>query len=402
MNYSIQQLSEIASKPERNILGLMSGTSLDGLDMVLCNITGAGRETLLEVKKIKTFPYPQDIISRLREVVSVEEASLQEVCLAHTWLANYHADLVLETLAGWEMEPTDIDAVASHGQTIYHAPFVKHRKKGMPNATLQIGDGDHIARNTGIITISDFRQKHTAAGGEGAPMASLVDKLLFSHPTENRFLLNIGGIANFSFLPSQASDARYVTTDTGPGNTLINAVVQSEFGREFDRDGAIAASGTVQPELLRQMKQDPYFHEPFPKTTGPELFNLKWIEKNKKKVGKTGIAATDLVATLTWLTAETIADALRSVADGLDADTPPAVYVSGGGMHNKTMMRWLNGLLEDIPVESFETIGYNPDAKEAASFAVLANEMLAGEGFLIDPKQGTPRRVNFGKISFPV
>ncbi len=272
----------------------------------------------------------------------------------------------------------------------------------MPNTTLQIGDGDHIARKTGIITISDFRQKHTAAGGEGAPMVSLVDRLLFTDPAEHRFLLNIGGIANFSFLPASQSDAEYVTTDTGPGNTLINAVVRKHFDKDFDKDGQIAASGTVQTELLGEMKRDPYFREPIPKTTGPELFNWDWITSKKKAANIESIAPKDLVTTLTWLTAETIAESIRSVAEELDTQRQTIVYVSGGGMHNKTLVRWLDDLLDDIILESFEVIGYHPDAKEAASFAVLANEMLAGDGFLIDPKQGTQRRVNFGKISFPV
>lgn len=380
----------------------MSGTSLDGLDIALCDITGGSRDTILELEKFTTCSYPPDIVSRLRKIVSVDTVSLQDVCLANTWLANYHADLILETLSEWGIEPNEIDAIASHGQTIYHAPLVKHRQQGLPNSTLQIGDGDHIARKTGILTISDFRQKHTAADGEGAPMASLVDRLLFSHPTEDRFLLNIGGIANFSFLPSQKSGAGYMTTDTGPGNTLINAAVREHYGREFDRDGEIAESGTVQTELLGEMKRDPYFKEPFPKTTGPELFNLEWVEERKKSAGIVNIDPNDLIATLTWLTAESIADALRTVADQLDEDAEPVVYLSGGGMHNKTMMKWLDDLLEDIELESFEIIGYNPDAKEAASFAVLANETLAGDGFLIDPKQGIQRRVNFGKISFPV
>ncbi|WP_310686746.1 anhydro-N-acetylmuramic acid kinase [Aliifodinibius sp. S!AR15-10] len=402
MNQSIQRLSQIGSKSNRKIIGLMSGTSLDGLDIALCEVKGAGGETELDLLEFKTCTYSESIVKRLGPIVSRETVSLQEVCLANSWLANLHADLVLETLGDWQIEPEAIDAIASHGQTIYHAPFVKHKQKGMPNATLQVGDGDHIARKTGILTLSDFRQKHTAAGGEGAPLASIVDRQLYSHPTENRFLLNIGGIANFSFLPAEQSEAEYVTTDSGPGNTMINAIVQKHFNKDYDRDGEIAEAGKVKTELLAEMKRDSYFKKPFPKTTGPELFNLDWIEKKKKAASVVDIDPQDLVATVTWLSAESIADAIRSVANKLEEELPPVVYLSGGGMHNDTMMKWLRNLLENMQVESFEVIGYNPDAKEAASFAVLANEMLAGDGFLINPKRGVSRRVNFGKISFPV
>lgn len=401
MNSSIQHLVDIASKSKRKIIGLMSGTSLDGLDIVLCDIEGSGKNTKLELIKFKTCSYPPDIVELLKAIVSVEEVRLEGICLAHTWLAGYHADLILQTLSDWEMEPVDVDCIASHGQSVYHAPFIKHQNKGMPNSTLQIGDGDHIARKTGILTISDFRQKHTAAGGEGAPLASLVDRLLYTDKNENRILLNIGGIANFSFLPSHKSGADYMTTDTGPGNTLINAAAQKYFETDFDLDGEIAASGKRRAELLREMKHDRYFSKPFPKTTGPEVFNLKWVSKRREQAGVRDLAPPDLIATLTWFSAETIADAIRSAGEIQD-EKLPSVYLSGGGMHNKTLINWLQNLLEEYTIESFETIGYNPDAKEAVSFAVLANEALSGEGFLINPGKGAGRRVNFGKISFPV
>lgn len=403
MNPSLQHLEEIASKQQKKIIGLMSGTSLDGLDIALCSITGSGEQTVLNLDRFKTCAYPPDVTERLKPIVSVETVSLEEVTLAHTWLGRYHADLILQTLSEWKMEPSNIDCIASHGQTIYHAPLLKHQKEGMPDATLQIGDGDQIARKTGILTVSDFRQKHTAAGGEGAPMVSLVDRLLFKHDREDRFLLNIGGIANFSYLPARGYDAEYVTTDTGPGNTLIDAAVQRHFEREYDRNGRVAESGSIDAELLKEMKEDPYFGKPFPKSTGPEMFNLEWVERCAAQAGSENIDPEDLVATLTWLTAETVAEAIRSVKpEKGTGEVTPAVYLSGGGMHNKTLVGWIEDLLEGCSVVSFAEIGYDPDAKEAASFAVLANETLSGEGFLIDPRQGPERRVNFGKISLPV
>lgn len=228
-------------------------------------------------------------------------------------------------------------------------------------------------------------------------MAALVDELLFRETLEDRLLLNIGGIANFTYLQA-GEEGEVVTADTGPGNTLVNAAMRTYFGQPFDRDGKMAASGSVHPRLLKQLKDHDYFQKPLPKTTGPEVFNLDWVGEQVETVRIQDLSPKDLVATLTWLTAETIADAIKKVS----REQLPEVYLSGGGMHNKQMMNWLSKLLDGQTLHSFEEIGFDPDAKEAVCFAVFANETLAGKGFLLSPGQGTDRRVNFGKISLPV
>src|SRR5699024_4807137 len=177
MNKHILNLTEVAQKPSRIILGLMSGTSMDGLDLALCRITGSGPETGIELLEFDTWPYPPEFAEKLEEVVSVPECRLEDLCILHTYLGDYTADCVLEILDQWGWQPDQVDCIASHGQTIYHAPKSKHGHANLPDATLQIGDGDHIAGRTGILTISDFRQKHTVAGGEGAPMAALIDRM---------------------------------------------------------------------------------------------------------------------------------------------------------------------------------------------------------------------------------
>ncbi len=374
----------------------MSGTSLDGLDIALCEIGGSGRDTTLSLLKFTTIPYPKEAAHKLAAISSVGTVSLEKVCLANAWLGTYHADLILDTLRRWNIEPDEVDCIASHGQTIFHAPASQHGLADMPNSTLQIGDGDHIARRTGIVTISDFRQKHIAAGGEGAPLAGLVDELLFKDSRRNRVLLNIGGIANFTYLPA-SDEQEWKTTDTGPGNTLINAVMQRFFNRPFDRDGEIASAGKVSTQLLRQLKSHPYFSEPIPKTTGPEVFNLDWVSGEQETSGTSGISPQDLAATLTMLSAETIADCIKEVA-GLPL---PEIYLSGGGMHNKQMVAWISEKMEGHGLKSFEEIGFDPDAKEAVCFAVLANETLSGEGFLITTDEQPEQRANLGKISLP-
>jgi len=376
----------------------MSGTSLDGLDIALVEVTGHGSDTQAELLRFETCEYSEDVRFNLDKVVSKEQVSMREFCLLHTWMANYHADLILQTLQQWEVDPAKIDCLASHGQTVYHAPVTFHQQEGMPNTTFQIVDGDHLARRTGIPVISDFRQKHTAAGGEGAPMASLVDRVLFSAKDEKRILLNIGGIANFTYLPGPASEEEVITGDTGPGNTLINHAVKHHFNHEFDENGAIAAKGSILPGLAKSLKSDPYFSKPMPKTTGPELFNLDYVKRALNREAIDDIAPEDLIATLTWFSAETMADSIRSLPDSDGA----TIYLSGGGMHNLTMVKWLKRLLDTFTFDSFSSIGFDPDAKEAVVFAVLANETLSGEGFVIEPRQGVDKRVNFGKISLPV
>lgn len=399
MNPSIRYLSETAQKPVKQIIGLMSGTSLDGLDIALCEVQGSGMDAKVELKKFDTKSYDSQTKKRLKAISSVDEASMEEICLLHSWLGNYHGELILEALEDWEIEPAQIDCIASHGQTIYHAPKIQHRQDDMPNATLQIGDGDHLARTTGILTLSDFRQKHTASGGEGAPMVSFVDRVLYTNDTENRILLNIGGIANFTYLPAKQSEHRQtITTDTGPGNTLIDAAAQQYFDKDFDHDGAIAKIGQVNRKAVDALKADPYFRKPLPKTTGPEVFNLQWVDKLLYNAGVTDISPRDLIASLTRLSAETIADAINDI---LDDGQQPIIYVSGGGIHNPVMHGWIQELLPQCKIENFSVIGFDPDAKEAVLFAVLANEMLSGDGFPMDANDPTSTKINFGKISFP-
>lgn len=402
MNPSIKRLAEIAEKPERIIIGLMSGTSLDGLDISLCRITGSGKRTSVELTEFTTHTYSADMKKSLETISSKPTVSLEGVCLMHSRLAEVHGEMILEALKKWDYKPEQIDCIASHGQTIYHAPHHQHGQAGVGHTTLQIGDGDHLAMKTGILTISDFRQKHTAAGGEGAPMASLVDSILFGDVKEDRILLNIGGIANFTWLSATKEKSAPIiplTTDTGPGNTLIDAAMREYFSRNFDRDSEVAKAGTVDQEVLQILREHDYFYKTMPKTTGPEVFNLDWVQNIIAVSNLSMPKPEDLVATLTRFSAETIAETIQQIP-GLSADA--VVYASGGGVHNPLLMEWLQELLPGLAIRNFNQIGFDPDAKEAVLFAVLANEMLAGEGFLINPGTEEQKKVNFGKISFPV
>jgi anhydro-N-acetylmuramic acid kinase len=290
-----------------------------------------------------------------------------------------------------------VDLIASHGQTIYHAPKSLHPTDEFDNATLQIGDGDHIAVKTGIITLSDFRQKHIAAGGEGAPLALYGDYLLCGSETENRLLLNIGGISNFTYLPANAKLNEVCSTDTGPGNTLIDAYMRKHYNKSFDKDAAIAKEGIVQEDLLNKLLEEHFFNLPIPKTIGPELFNIAFVEKAIQALGHKQISVPDIITTLTLFTATTIVDAIYKLIPRSESFT---VYTSGGGMHNPMIMQHLKSLLPNIQIESSEKLGIQPDAKEAILFAVLANEAVAGTPMMAG-NNATKIPVSMGKISFP-
>ncbi|MEJ7627068.1 MAG: anhydro-N-acetylmuramic acid kinase [Ferruginibacter sp.] len=396
MKRDIDKLYSISKKKTRRIIGLMSGTSLDGLDIAVCSITGSGSETKLVLEKFKTFLYETDIKNEIRGIFSRKDADLEKVCLLNEWIAVKHAKMINESLTEWKIAAEEIDIIASHGQTIYHAPKHQHHNKKFGNATLQIGDGDHIAVNTGIITISDFRQKHIAGGGEGAPLAAYGDRILFSDPEKDTLLLNIGGIANFTFLPAKISSQKMFSTDVGPGNTLMDAWMQRNFpGSSFDKDAEVALQGTVHQELLEALLNNPFFLLDFPKTTGPELFNLSYLENAMNTLPEKNIPAADVMATLNVFTATVIVNSIKKIQqEGTSLD----ILISGGGIHNPLLLRYLKKNSEPALLRSTAEKNIDPDAKEAILFALLANECVAGNN---DTFKDLFPNVSMGKISFP-
>ena len=397
MNVSVKKLYLIAAKKERKIIGLMSGTSLDGLDIALCICKGSGLNTEITVLKFVTVPYEKVFKDDVKSIFSKREVDLQKVCLLNALIGTIHGEMILQTLKDWNIEPEEVDLIASHGQTIYHAPKSFHGLANCPNATLQIGDGDHIALKTGIITISDFRQKHVAAGGEGAPLAAYGDYLLFSKLGENRIMLNIGGISNFTFLPGDSNGIELFSTDIGPGNTLIDQYVQKNYnGLQFDENAELAKTGKVNQGLLDALFLHPFLDLPLPKTTGPELFNLAYLQKAQQQSETLHLKPEDVLATLCLFTSQVIAKSLLESLKKMQL----AIYVSGGGMHNPLIMEHLKGLLPNFPIYTTAQLNINPDAKEAVLFALLANESVAGGDVDFGNSQKLPS-VCMGKISMP-
>jgi anhydro-N-acetylmuramic acid kinase len=401
MNANLELLYKIAQKPTRTIVGLMSGTSLDGLDVALCEISGAGENTTVQLIQFDTVDYSEDIKTEIRTVFAKETIDFQKLVLLNEWIGRLHATMILDCLKAWKIPTTKVDLVASHGQTVFHAPKILHQQEKFPNATLQIGDGDHIAVKTGIITLSDFRQKHIAAGGEGAPLAVYGDYFLFGKKGENRIMLNMGGIANFTYLPSSSNPEEVFVTDTGTGNTLIDAFTRLHFpDKSYDKDAEIAKQGTLNLALLESLKADEFFLASFPKTTGPELFNIAYVRNAQIRSKTENIAIEDLLATLTRFSAETIVTAIESaIKNTSDPVESFTIYMSGGGAHNPLLVGYLKELLA-CPFSNTSVLGISGDAKEAILFAILANETVAGGTSDFGSRKGIPS-VSMGKISFP-
>ena len=374
----------------------MSGTSFDGLDIAVCEFQGSGLGTSIKVLNFITRDYKPEFKEDLKSIFAKRFADLEKITLLNAVIGSYYAELVLECLKDWNISPNEIDLIASHGQSIYHAPARQHRIPGYPNATLQIGDADHLAMKTGIITLSDFRQKHIAAGGEGAPLAVYGDYLIFSSATENRIMLNIGGIANFTFLPSGHSTG-FFSSDVGPGNTLMDQYVQLKYpGKYYDKNAEIASSGNINEILLNALLDHPFYKADFPKTTGPELFSLDYLNDAMERSGQYNLSNEDVMATLAIFSAKGI---IMAITESVKGKGEFEIYLSGGGMYNPLLVNYVEEHF-GRKLKFTSDLGINPDAKEAVLFALLANEAVSGGNTPFGDRPGVPT-VSMGKVSFP-
>ena len=426
LHHSVVNITALQHKP-RNIIGLMSGTSLDGLDIALCQISGQDTSTAVQIKAFLSIPYTNEFIQKVRTVFANPLAPLAQVTNINAWIARQHAAMVLQTLSTWNILPEQIDILASHGQTIFHAPNTLDTTafNHKASTTLQVGDGCHLAYLTQILTLSDFRQKHVAAGGEGAPLVPYADFLLFAHEQENRILLNIGGIANYTFLPANKGFSSIVSADTGPGNTLIDTAIAHAkelqlanrlpatfplISCRYDENGCFAEKGHIDPLLLSSLEKNAQgvANTKVGKSTGQETYNLAFINSAMTQ-SKSSLLNTfptteqgfyDLIATLTMFTALSISVAISKLPITMDKTHNTVIYVSGGGVHNATLMKNIQACMPTLLIKTSDSLGMLPDAKEAALFAVLANQTLFGSRDIFANNQDMPD-VCFGKISLP-
>ena len=371
----------------------MSGTSLDGLDIALCRLKNSGLATRAEIIDFETIPYSLSFKNEIKQICFKQQIDLEKLCLLNQEIGKLHGNLIQQFLKSRNIAPETIDLIASHGQTVFHSPKRLRKADDYGNATLQIGDADQIATITGIITLADFRQKNIANGHEGAPLAIYGDYLLFNSDKENRVLLNIGGIANFTLLLKDESFEHVLSTDTGAGNTLMDQYITQNFkGQQYDKNAEIALNGKVDEHLLNALLNHPFFSASLPKTTGPELFNLTYLKRALQNSGSTGLSHQDILATLNKFTACGIAVAIKKA----NCPNKSVVYLSGGGAHNPLLITNLKNLLPNLTFKNLSALGINPDAKEALLFAILANETIAGNPAVFGKKS-----LSMGKISLP-
>lgn len=382
-------LQQRLHQPKPLVVGCMSGTSLDGLDIALCQFDGCGLNTRIILHKFSTIPYTSAQRQLLLSIAFQEQVSLKQLSWLHREVGEWHAHMILSSLKQWSVSPMQIAFVANHGQTIYHNPD----PDGQKHSTLQIADGDIIAYRTGIPTVCDFRQKHIAAGGQGAPLAPYGDYLLFSHPRRARWLLNIGGIANITYLPAQSALEKVWASDTGPGNTLIDQAMRHYFGKDYDADGATARLGQCHMPMLEALLKHPFFKQALPCSTGPEAFPWQQLESMAALFSAT---PHDVLCTLTHFTAASISQAIKK-HDG----SAKEIFVSGGGVHNTFLMECLQQYLPDYSIQSSQELGIHPDAKEAVLFAFLAYECLLGTPKQYPAALSDMPKVRLGKICLP-
>ena len=339
-------------------IGLISGTSMDGVDAALVRFEDESSTLLLAL----TLPYTDHLRSRVAQAISQHaRLGIQAAAELDVLLGQHFADAAQRLLHEAGARAEDVIAIGSHGQTICHAP------DNQPPFSLQLGDANVIAQLSGIDVVADFRRRDIACGGQAAPLAPLIHAALMRSADVNRAVVNIGGIANITLLPANP-DLPVTGFDTGPGNCLLDENCNRHLNQPFDPDGRWAASGQVQQEAFRALLNEPWFALPGPKSTGRERFHLEWVAK---QLTGAEIKPVDLQATLSQLTAETITRAIDQAQPGTGH-----VLVCGGGVHNHDLMQRLDQCLGAIPVDSTGNVGVDPDWVEAHLFAWLARRHL--------------------------
>ena len=373
-------------------MGLMSGTSADGVDAAIVDVTPAGAELLA----FQTFPYPPRLRAALLELCRPETARAADVCHYNFALGDVFASAVLRLASKAAVALGSIDLIGSHGQTICHVPRGRRFGRRKIRSTLQIAEPSVIAERTGITTVADFRPRDVAAGGEGAPLVAYADWRLFRHERLARAMQNIGGIANVTYLPARCAPAQIVAFDTGPGNMIIDRMAHLVSGGRLrcDRGGRLARRAKVIRPLLAEWMRHAYFRRRPPKTTGREEFGRPAADRMYREALGKGIEPRDVLATATALTAESIARAYRRFLPG----TVDEVIVSGGGARNRTLMGMLADRLAPAKVIASDEVGLDADAKEAVAFAVLAAETIRGRPANVPAATGARRAVVLGKI----
>ncbi len=370
------------------VIGLISGTSVDAIDAALVVIEPRDGELTLSVRAFAMQPFDPGLQARVRALLPPHQGSTAEVCEINVLLGEAFADAARAVVEQAGLTLDTVDLIASHGQTVYHqiAP-------GTVRSTLQIGAAAVIAERTACTVVADFRPRDMAAGGEGAPLVSYLDRLVFTDNLKYRALQNIGGIGNVTYLPPTGAVLAF---DTGPGNVLIDEGVRllTLEAATFDQDGVLAAAGTVDETLLTEWLTHPFLHLPPPKSTGREAWGRREAEQYVAQARNHGLSLPDTIATLTAFTAHSIAAAYNRYLGRVDE-----ALVGGGGARNPTLLRMLQAALPHTAVRPMDDVGLNADAKEAVAFALLGYATLHGWPSNVPAATGAVRPVVLGSLT---
>ncbi|MBP1966277.1 anhydro-N-acetylmuramic acid kinase [Paenibacillus aceris] len=414
-------LRSLLNQNPLTVAGIMSGTSLDGIDVAIVRIDGCGVDAKVRLLHFESFSYEEEVREKLKQLCSIDHSNVALLCGMNFAIAERFADAVLQTAAAAGMGMADIDLISTHGQTVWHIPVADETDPYLPKSTLQIGDLSVIAKRTGIPVVGDFRTADMAVGGQGAPLAPYGDFIMFRDAAKGRILQNIGGIGNCTAIPAQGTEeisnpakesasvtatthvdaSNLIAFDTGPGNMIMDQVVYelSEGKLTYDADGAWAARGQVHIELLEEMLAHPYFAQLPPKTTGRELFGKAYTAAWLKTALDRGLAHEDIVATATAFTAYSIARAYQDFVFPHCAIAE--VIVSGGGARNHTLLSMLQELLPQQAILTSDELGISGDAKEAILFALLGNDWIHGVPNNLPSATGAERPTIMGKLALP-
>lgn len=372
-------------------IGMISGTSLDGIDVAICRIDGHAQQAEIELVAFDTVPYETFVRDELLNLYEDSGNAVARICSMNVVVGKAFAAAAQQVLEANGLNADDVTLVGSHGQTVWHQP--ERESDLIIPSTLQVGEASEIAAALNCTVVSDFRVADMAIGGLGAPLASYLDWAAFADAGLNRCVQNIGGIGNVTWVPTNASVTDVIAFDTGPGNMLIDALVSrlTNGAQIYDDNGAIGSNGTVDYDLLNRLMQDPYLNDAPPKTTGREYYGSAMVDE----ILRDRDLNADVIATVTAFTAHSIADAYRQWLP----DLPDQVYVNGGGARNPLLMRMLADALDGIPVRATDELGITADGKEAVCFALMAHDAVAGYPTNIPGATGAQRAVALGKIT---
>ena len=386
------RITKLTEKDKMRVVGLMSGTSTDGVDAAVVDID----KRAVRLLAFDTYPYPSALRRQILRLFQPESVRLADICHYNFVLGEVFADAVTKLCHNSGITLSSIDSVGSHGQTIYHNPRGKRYGRNRIRSTLQIGEPSVIAQRTGITTVADFRPRDMAARGQGAPLVPYADYILFRHRYLSRAVQNIGGIANVTYLSHSCGQRDIVAFDTGPGNMVIDRIVSlaTSGKRCYDHNGKIAAEGTPDRALLNEMLHHPFLRRRPPKSTGREDFGWFYADDLCRRAIKKGLSASDMVATVTAFTATSIAQAYHRFLPGI----PDEVILCGGGAHNSTLVKMLQRELQGAKILLMDEFGISVDAKEAVSFAILAWATIKGLTNNVPEATGADGPVILGKI----